>query len=84
MAKKRNNMTYDEWFARVASWGMADKYELKRYRQQRLPIPETLKEKRRDHMVDLNTKGYPKTWIARLYGITRMQVTRIIKNLPNN
>jgi DNA invertase Pin-like site-specific DNA recombinase len=79
-----NKLTYDEWKVRIAGWGMVEPQALSYYKKRRLPISEELKEKRRKHMIDLNTKGYPKTWIARLYGITRMQVTRIINNLPNN
>lgn len=84
MIKTVNSFTYDEWRIRVAGWDLPDEYDLKQAKQRRRPLLDDIKEKRRLHMIDMKTKGYPITWIARLYKISRKQVTRIINNLPNN
>ena len=84
MEKTVNGHNYDSFRAQIGSWGMPDPDLIKSCKQKRLPLPADVKEKRRLHMVDIKNSGYPISWIAKLYSMSRMQATRIINNLPNN
>jgi DNA invertase Pin-like site-specific DNA recombinase len=84
MEKTKNGLTYDDWVGRIAGWGMPDNLALAYYKKRRLPLSQELEEKRRQHMVELKKKGYSQIWIAKLYGLNRMQVYRIINNRHNH
>ena len=84
MEKTINGFNYGDWVIRVGGWGIPDEDLMRSYKRKRLPLPDDLKEKRRLHMIDMRAKGYPVSWIAKMYGISRMQVTRIIRGLANN
>jgi len=85
MKKKINGYEYDfdVWRARFGLFGMPDEYTLSQAKDRRLPLPDEIKEQRRAHMLKLKEGGAPVYWIAKLYRMSRKQVTRIIKNLPN-
>lgn len=77
MQYRKNVEKYIDW-ERKAQWGMANYKEIKVLSSQRKPIPPDLALARRDHMVALINQGAPKTWVARLYKISRTQLYRIL------
>jgi hypothetical protein len=74
-------LTYSNWKLFYGSIGKPmdpdDEFEL--CKQHRWPLPKELAEKRRAHIQKLHSEGAPKSWIAKLYGMSRTQVGRIIE-----
>lgn len=79
----KNNESYDEWVFK-ARWGKPGSEELRRHKDKRIPLSPKLKEERRKHMLLLYNNGINCNWIAKLYGLSRVQVRRIIKDIPNH
>jgi DNA invertase Pin-like site-specific DNA recombinase len=84
MEKRINGFTYSEWRIRVAGWGMPSSELMEWCKRKRRPLPPKEQEQRRQHMIEMKEKGYPVTWLAKVYELSRKQVTRIINNHPNN
>lgn len=78
--KTVNGNDFERWHL-LAGFGIVDTYY---YKCRRLPLPEDIKQKRREHMQKLYNEGAPYSWIAQRYKLDRAQVRRIINELPNN
>ncbi len=81
MKKNKKGQDYDEFYF-TAGWGFVEvPYS---YTKERRPIPEDLANKRKAHMQALRADGNPYSWIAKLYEMSRVQVYKIVNDLPNN
>lgn len=81
---KGRKVDYKQWEIFFGGWKMVDPADTYQYSKRRLPIPEEMAEKRKQHMKELHAEGAPYAWIARLYEMDRAQVYRIINDKPNN